>query len=218
VSAQKAGSAALTVAPRPVPSKKPLVELDDPTLYANPELAWLDFNQRVLDQALDDYHPLLERVKFLAIVSANLDEFFMVRVASLLRKEHAGDSRLSIDGMTIPTLLAAIRQRAAGMLKDATACWSERLRPALADEGVRFLDPDDYTDEVRHYLASYFQSEIFPLLTPLAFDRGHPFPFVSHRSKNFAVVVRPDRRTRFARVKVWSSPTSTSPASTSGSS
>ena len=204
MSPQKASSAALTVAPRPnpTPSKKPLVELDDPSLYVNRELAWLDFNQRVLDQALDDYHPLLERVKFLAIVSANLDEFFMVRVASLLRKERAGDSRLSIDGMTTSALLAAIRQRAAGMLKDATACWNDRLRPALADEGVRFLDPDDYTDEVRRYLASYFQSEIFPLLTPLAFDRGHPFPFVSHRSKNFAVVVRPDRRNRFARVKV----------------
>ena len=95
----------------------------------NRELSWLDFNQRVLDQALDDTHPLLERVKSLAIVSSNLDEFFMVRVASLLRKLRAGAvNRTSIDGMTISALLAAIRQRAAGMLKDSTACWNTQLR------------------------------------------------------------------------------------------
>ena len=178
-------------------------DLDDPSLYINRELSWLDFNQRVLDQTVDDTHPLLERVKFLAIVSSNLDEFFMVRVASLLRKLRAGAvDRTSIDGMTIPALLAAIRQRAAGMLKDSTACWKTQLRPALAEEGVRFLYPPEYTDAIRRYLAAYFHSEIFSLLTPLAFDPGHPFPFISHRSKNFAVVVRPQRRARFARVKI----------------
>jgi polyphosphate kinase len=178
-------------------------DLNDPSLYVNRELSWLDFNQRVLDQALDDTHPLLERVKFLAIVSSNLDEFFMVRVAALVRKFRAGAvGRTSIDGMAIPALLAAIRQRAAGMLKDSTACWNTQLRPALHAEGVRFLDPPDYTDAIRRYLTAYFHSEILPLLTPLAFDPGHPFPFISHRSKNFAVVVRPQRRTRFARVKI----------------
>jgi polyphosphate kinase len=177
--------------------------LNDPGLYVNRELSWLDFNQRVLDQALDEAHPLLERVKFLAIVSSNLDEFFMVRVASLLRKLRAGAvDRTSIDGMTIPALLAAIRQRAAGMLKDSMAVWNQQLRPALAEEGVRFLDPSDYTDAIRRYLTAYFHSEIFPLLTPLAFDPGHPFPFISHRSQNFAVVVRPQRRARLARVKI----------------
>jgi polyphosphate kinase len=178
-------------------------DLDDPSLYVNRELSWLDFNQRVLDQALEDTHPLLERVKFLAIVSSNLDEFFMVRVAALIRKFRAGAvGRTSIDGMAIPALLAAIRQRAAGMLKDSTACWNTQLRPALHAEGVRFLDQPDYTDAIRRYLTAYFHSEILPLLTPLAFDPGHPFPFISHRSKNFAVVVRPQRRTRFARVKI----------------
>ena len=192
--------AALRVA---APANAAPLDLNDPELYVNRELSWLDFNQRVLDQALDDTHPLLERVKFLAIVSSNLDEFFMVRVASLLRKQRAGAiDRTSIDGMTVPALLAAIRQRAAGMLKDSTACWKTQLRPALAEEGVRFLDPPEYTDAIRRYLAAYFHSEIFPLLTPLAFDPGHPFPFISHRSKNFAVVVRPQRRRRFARVKI----------------
>ena len=195
--------AALRIAAGVAPANAAPLDLNDPGLYVNRELSWLDFNQRVLDQALDDTHPLLERVKFLAIVSSNLDEFFMVRVASLLRKMRAGAvDRKGIDGMTIGALLAAIRQRAAGMMKDSTACWNTKLRPALADEGVRFLDPCDYTDTIRRYLTAYFHSEIFPLLTPLAFDPGHPFPFISHRSKNFAVVVRPQRRTRLARVKI----------------
>jgi polyphosphate kinase len=194
---------ALRVAAGGVAAKAPPTDLNDPSLYVNRELSWLDFNQRVLDQALHESHPLLERVKFLAIVSSNLDEFFMVRVASLLRKLRAGAvDRTSIDGMPIPALLAAIRQRAAGMLKDSTACWNKQLRPALAGEGVRLLDPSDYTDAIRRYLTAYFHAEIFPLLTPLAFDPGHPFPFISHRSKNFAVVVRPQRRTRLARVKI----------------
>jgi polyphosphate kinase len=194
--------ASLRIAPAAPPVPIP-ADLRDPSLYVNRELSWLDFNERVLDQARDAGHPLLERVKFLAIVSSNLDEFFMVRVASLMRKERAGRATwLSIDAMTIPALLAAIRQRAAGMLKDAAKCWNGELRPALAKEGVLFLDPGDYSGKVARYLASYFHSEIFPLLTPLAFDPGHPFPFISHRSKNFAVVVRPQRRARLARVKI----------------
>src|SRR5678815_3204944 len=99
------------------PATRRPIDLQDPSLYLNRELSWLDFNQRVLDQALDDYHPLLERVKFLAIVSSNLDEFFMVRVASLLRHQRSGTAtRLTLDGMTTSALLAAIRQRAAGMI------------------------------------------------------------------------------------------------------
>jgi polyphosphate kinase len=180
----------------------PAAELHDSDLYINRELSWLEFNQRVLDQALDDYHPLLERVKFLAIVGSNLDEFFMVRVATLLRKERAGLGHLSPDGLTVAQQLAAIRRRAAKLLDDQAACWNDVLRPALAEHGIRFLERDDYTDEMRRFIASYFHSEIYPLLTPLAFDPGHPFPLVSNRSKNFAVVVRQGRRTKFARVKV----------------
>jgi polyphosphate kinase len=198
VPASRSSSAAL----RPVDPTPKTYDLNDPALYVNRELSWLDFNQRVLDQALDDHHPLLERVKFLAINSANLDEFFMVRIASLLRKHRAGLEQMSIDGMSLGTLLAAIRQRAAGMFKDAMTCWNQRLRPALAKEGVRLLEPPDYTDKTRRYLAGYFRSEIYPLLTPLAFDPGHPFPFISHRSMNFAVVLRHGNRRRFARVKI----------------
>lgn len=176
--------------------------LHDPSLYTNRELSWLEFNQRVLDQAIDDHHPLLERLKFLAIVGSNLDEFFMVRVATLRKRQRANLEQVSPDGLTVSEQLAAIRERATLMLKDQADCWQRRLRPALEDAGVRFLETDQYTDKVRRHLSAYFMAEIFPLLTPLAFDPGHPFPFMSNRSKNFAVVIRHNRRTKFARVKI----------------
>jgi polyphosphate kinase len=170
--------------------------------YINRELSWLEFNQRVLDQAMDEAHPLLERLKFLAIVGSNLDEFFMVRVATLLRKERAATGSVSADGLTAAQQLAAIRKRATKLMNDQAMCWTDVLRPALAEQGIVFLEPSDYTDEIRKSLAAYFRSDIYPLLTPLAFDPGHPFPLISNRSKNFAVVVRQGRRTKFARVKV----------------
>jgi polyphosphate kinase len=180
-----------------------LPALHDPSLYTNRELSWLEFNQRVLDQALSHDHPLLERVKFLAIVGSNLDQFFMVRVATLRKRQRAGLELVSPDGLTVSQQLAAIRARATKMMKDQAACWQEQLRPALASEaGIEFLDTEQYTDEVRHFLGAYFRSDVFPLLTPLAFDPGHPFPLISSRSKNFAVVVRMNRRRQFARVKI----------------
>ena len=114
--------------------------LHDPSLYTNRELSWLEFNQRVLDQAIADYHPLLERMKFLAIVGSNLDEFFMVRVATLLKRQRAGLEQVSPDGLTVSQQLAAIRERATQMMKDQAACWQDRLRPALAEAGVTFLE------------------------------------------------------------------------------
>ncbi len=178
------------------------VNLHDPRLYINRELSWLEFNQRVLDQALGDTHPLLERVKFLAIVSSNLDEFYMVRVATLLRKLRANLDDEGFDGLTVSDQLRKIRTRAAHMRRDQAACWSDHLRPALAEQGVRILEPSEYSERVRQFLTLYFRAEVYPLLTPLAFDPGHPFPLISNRSKNFAVTVRYQRRTKFARVKV----------------
>src|SRR5262245_33594159 len=176
--------------------------LHDPSLHTNRELSWLEFNQRVLDQAVAEHHPLLERVKFLAIVGSNLDEFFMIRVATLRKRQRAGLEQVSPDGLTVSEQLAAIRERAGVMLGDQAACWQNGLRPALAAAGVTFLDTDGYTDKIRRHLAAFFKSDVYPLLTPLAFDPGHPFPFISNRSKNFAVVVRHNRRTKFARVKI----------------
>lgn len=177
-------------------------DLADPSLYTNRELSWLDFNQRVLDQAFDDFHPLLERVKFLAIVGSNLDEFFMVRVATHLKKLRAGHDSLSVDGLTLAQQLDAIRARAGTMARAQAECWDAHLRPALADYGVRFLEPQDYTPAVKRALVAYFKSDIYPVLTPLAFDPGHPFPLISNKSKNLAVVVRHRRRTKFARLKL----------------
>jgi polyphosphate kinase len=178
------------------------VDLDDPSLIINRELSWLEFNQRVLRQAQDARHPLLERVKFLSIVATNLDEFFMVRVATLLRKVRAALEDLSPDGLNTTQQLAAIRLRATRMMTDMASCWSDVLRPLLAAEDVRFIERDQYSQVVTAHLRDYFEKHIHPVLTPLAFDPGHPFPFISNLSMNLAVVVRHDGRVRFARVKL----------------
>ena len=185
----------------PVAVPLPL-DLTDPSLYINRELSWLAFNQRVLDQANDATHPLLERVKFLAITGDNLDEFFMVRVATLLKKYRAGMDDLSPDGRHTEQQLVAIRQRATQMLDDAATCWQELLRPLLESDAIRFLEPADYTADVKAFLTTYFKAHIWPVLTPLAFDPGHPFPYISNLSHSFAVVVKHNGRTKFARVKV----------------
>lgn len=177
-------------------------DLSHPDLYINRELSWLEFNQRVLTQAQDPYHPLLERVKFLGITASNLDEFFMIRVATLLKKYRAGIEDISPDGLNTEQQLAAIRYRAHAMMREVSTCWSQALRPQLAAEGIHFLEPGDYTPAASEYLTAYFKTDIFPVLTPLAFDPGHPFPYISNLSKNLAVVVRHAGKTRFARVKV----------------
>ena len=177
-------------------------DLSNPALFINRELSWLAFNERVLAQAQDTSHPLLERVKFLAISGTNLDEFFMVRVATILKKFRAGIEEVSIDGQSTEQELATIRAKALAMLEDQTACWGQSLRPLLAAEGIHFLEPADYTPAIDTWLAQYFKDHIFPVLTPLAFDPGHPFPYISNLSMNLAVRVRHAGRTKFARVKV----------------
>src|SRR5262245_36527562 len=174
----------------------------DHHLYINRELSWLAFNERVLEQAQTDSHPLLERVKFLAITANNLDEFFMIRVATLTRQLRAGLRTSSPDGLTIDEQLTAVRERADRMLRDIASCWDEVLRPLLAAADVELLDPADYTAAVKDYLSSYFRTNVCPVLTPLAFDPGHPFPYISNRSKSFAIAVEDQGITKFARVKV----------------
>ena len=126
----------------------------------------------------------------------------MVRLATLLKKYRAGIEDLSPDGLNTEQQLATIRARAHAMMRENSRCWSESLRPLLAAEGIHFLEVADYTPAVTDYLARYFRTDIFPVLTPLAFDPGHPFPYISNLSKNLAVVVRHNGRTKFARVKV----------------
>ena len=178
------------------------MSLTDPSLYLNRELSWLDFNRRVLAQAQDTTHPLLERVKFLAIVGSNLDEFFMIRVASLLRKQRTNTEDVSTDGLSTGEQLTRVRKQTAEMLAQQVRCWTDDLRPLLAAQQIHLLEPADYTPAITQHLESYFGREIWPVLTPLAFDPGHPFPYISNLSLNLAVVVRHGGRTKFARVKL----------------
>ena len=177
-------------------------DLSDPSLYINRELSWLAFNERVLAQAHSEAHPLLERVKFLAIAANNLDEFFMVRVATLARQRRAGHDIATPDGLTAGQCLTMVRARAEAMLREIAGCWDGMLRPLLRAEEIEIIDPGDDTPQIREFLEDYFSQRVCPVLTPLAFDPGHPFPYISNRSKSFAVVVESDGRTRFARVKV----------------
>ncbi len=173
------------------------------SLYFNRELSWLEFNRRVLEEAMDERHPLLERVKFLSIFSTNLDEFYMIRVAGLKQQIAAGVQSRSPDGMTPAEQLAAIRRATIPLLELHRACWLDDIKPKLCQQGIHLLDYDQLTAEQRATCTSYFEREVFPVLTPLAFDPTHPFPHISNLSLNLAVVIHdPDHGELFARVKV----------------
>ena len=175
-----------------------------PELYLNRELAWIDFNQRVLAQAMDPRTPLLEQAKFSAIFSNNLDEFFMVRVASLKSQVEAGIETPSVDGLTPLEQLVAIQTKLRPLLEQQQQHYRDTLRPQLAEHGVQVLDYHQLNGEQRAWINQHFRSAIFPVLTPLAVDPAHPFPFISNLSFNIAALIRdPDTgEQQFARVKV----------------
>jgi polyphosphate kinase len=174
-----------------------------PELYLNRELSWLAFNARVLHEALDVRTPLLERVKFLSIFSANLDEFYMVRIAGLRRQVAAGVMQRTNDGLTPQGQLDAIDAEVARLTKLQRSCL-EGLLAELAPHGVRLLAVNDLTPAEWRAIDEYFESQIFPVLTPLAVDPGHPFPYISNLSLSIATEVRDPEGgvVRFARVKV----------------
>ncbi len=176
----------------------------DPSLYLNRELSWLDFNDRVLQLAEDERVPLLERVKFCAIYTTNLDEFYMVRVAGLRDQIDAGVENPSQDGLTPSEAIALIRERVLGHSRRLTDCFEGRLRPALAEHDIRVVGVEDLDEDRRAELARHFQKAIFPALTPLAVAPGRPFPYISNLSLSLAVLVRDpiSDQTVFARVKV----------------
>lgn len=175
----------------------------DRELYLNRELSWIQFNERVLEEAEDADNPLLERVKFLAIFSTNLDEFFMIRVSGLRGQLEAGALKAPPDGMSPAAQLAAIRDDLLPLLERASRCWTEVLRPALRENDIHVLGWSELKNKQRKLLRRHHASEILPALTPLAFDPGHPFPHISNLSINLAVVVKdPDDGPRFARLKV----------------
>ncbi len=180
------------------------INLSDPQYYFNRELSWLEFNNRVLHEATDPRTPLLERLKFMAIFSSNLDEFFMVRVAALKQQVAAQVRKLTPDGRTPNEQLQAINERLLPMLMEQHQHFEKVLRPQLAREGIYILDYMDLNQEQRAYLENYFEEQIFPVLTPLAVDPSHPFPYISNLSLNLAVVMKDPETGEdlFARVKV----------------
>jgi polyphosphate kinase len=190
-------------------SKSPItdrsdINLADPQYYLSRELTWLEFNSRVLHEAMDERTPLLERLKFMGIFSSNLDEFFMVRIAAIAQQIEAKVSQLTPDGRTPTEQLAVASARVQQLVTQQHHHFETVLRPAMIQQGIYLLDYFDLNQEQCSYLQSYFEEQIFPVLTPLAVDPGHPFPYISNLSLNLAVAIKhPDTGEElFARVKV----------------
>ncbi len=179
------------------------IDLSDPRYYINRELGLLDFQWRVLEEAQDERNPLLERLKFLAIVDSNLSEFFMVRVGGLHLQRDAGITSTPADGLSPASQLAAIRKEALALMQAARDHLRSRLIPALAEAGIHIINYPELNQHQKESVDAYFDEVIFPVLTPLAVDPGHPFPFISNLSLNLAVLIKDkEGRQRFARVKV----------------
>ncbi len=188
---------------RPLPAPAEPVDLDRPELFFNRELSWIHFDERVLEEALDVATPLLERVRFLSIFFNNLDEFYMIRVSGLRRQMEAGVIEAPPDGRTPAQQLQEIRQEVTPLIRRAVQCWHEDLKARLQNEKIRVLPFKALKKKQRKLLRRHFKSEIFPALTPLAFDPGHPFPHISNLSLNLAVVIRDGSGgEKFARLKV----------------
>lgn len=176
---------------------------NNPANFFNRDLSWVEFNRRVLDEALDPSLPLLEKVKFLSIFSSNLDEFYMIRIAGLKEQIIAQFSEPSIDGLTPREQLQLIEKEIQPMLRTVLDVWENSIIPGLKENNVNICSFDDFTDSERSLLTEYFKKEIYPVLTPLAFDPGRPFPYISNLSLSLAVLVKkPTGEKHFARVKV----------------
>ena len=178
--------------------------MSDPALFLNRELSWLEFNSRVLHEAIDERNPLLERLKFLAIFNTNLDEFYMVRVAGLRRQVAAGVHVLSPDGMSPSDQLGAITARVSELMRVQRALLYDTLLPALARHSIRLVSIEDLSAAEWQTVDEFFEAQVFPVLTPLAVDPGHPFPYISNLSLSLAVQIHDPvtNAVRFARVKV----------------
>ncbi|MEM8860241.1 MAG: polyphosphate kinase 1, partial [Chloroflexota bacterium] len=180
------------------------IDLKNPSYYINRELSTIEFNRRVLMESMDESHPILERAKFNAIYSSNMDEFFMVRVSGIRQQVVLGISESPADGLLPREQLVSIH-RAVDELNTLQAhSWRDTLEPELAKNGIQILKYEEIKSKQKKSVSRYFEQELFPVLTPLAFDPGHPFPHISNLSLNLAVVVRDPEQgdTHFARVKV----------------
>ncbi len=201
MTAQEESTSAMTTDEQKIDEQ---INLSDPQNYFNRELSWLEFNRRVLQEAIDDRTPLLERLKFLSIFSSNLDEFFMVRVAGLKQQVAAEVTKLSLDGKTAAQQLEAIAKCLRPMSIQLHQHFQQEITKQLTNNHIHLLDFTNLSQEQRNHLNSFFEEHIFPVLTPLAVDPSHPFPYISNLSLNLAVVVK-DPETReelFARIKI----------------
>ncbi len=178
------------------------VDLDNPEYFTNRELSLLDFQSRVLEMGLKHDVPLLERVKFLAIVSSNLDEFFMVRVAGLIEQRMAGTNSPGADGLSVGRLLAEIRERVTAINTTQREAWHEDIRPKLAAAGVEFVSYSSLSESEKQDLQGVFEREMYPVLTPQAVDEARPFPHISGFSLNMLIVVEDELGEHVARLKI----------------
>lgn len=182
-------------------SKSELLPVDDPQFLTNRELSWLEFNRRVLQQALDETVPLLERLKFLSIFSTNLDEFFMIRVSGLKEQIAEGVSKLSPDGMNAEDQVHAIRHILRPTLMEQMMCLREDILPRLESEGILISPYGDLSQKERKKLDKYFLRNVLPILTPQAVDESHPFPYISNLSVNLGLMVEPDTNIRHGKIE-----------------
>ena len=186
-------------APHPIEA-----DLEDPSLYLNRELSELQFQRRVLNEALDERNPLLERLRFLAIFTKNMDEFFMKRVGGLNQQLDAGVTELTTDGMTPEDQLDAVLEQARPLFERQAACYREEIRPALAEAGIEVVEYEQLTPSEETAVRKDFERDVLPTLTPLSFDPAHPFPFISNLSLSLAVLTRRPGAAEptFTRVKI----------------
>lgn len=176
------------------------MKIDDKSLYTNRELSWLEFNERVLEEAQDKNNPIMERLKFLAISASNLDEFFMIRVSSLLRNDSAIPDP---SGMTPKEQLAAISTRVHDMVQKQYSCFTRSLLPAMEKENIRFLSYEQLTGTQKEQVDRYFNKVLYQVLTPMAIDRSRPFPTINNRTVNIFVELAPDKEASTVRTVEW---------------
>jgi polyphosphate kinase len=186
-----------------MPGKELLKKYKDPKNFFNRDLSWIEFNRRVLEEALNPELPLLEKIKFISIFLTNLDEFYMIRISGLKEQIAANIIEPSIEGFTPREQIQKIEKTIQPMLKEVLDLWTESIVPELKENGILILEYDDLDDSEKKILTDYFQKEIYPILTPLAFDPGRPFPYISNLSLSLAILVKkPNGESHFARLKI----------------
>jgi polyphosphate kinase len=186
-----------------MPGKELLKKYKDPKNFFNRDLSWIEFNRRVLEEALNPELPLLEKIKFISIFLTNLDEFYMIRISGLKEQIAANIIEPSIEGFTPREQIQKIEKTIQPMLKEVLDLWTESIVPELKENGISILEYDDLDDSEKKILTDYFQKEIYPILTPLAFDPGRPFPYISNLSLSLAILVKkPNGESHFARLKI----------------